>query len=143
MHWLNPSLSFGSTVTRTSAVGSPVSTGILVTSVVTTTWPPLATEGQVTNWVMAKDSPRSQLVVLLEKALSPVRFNHLFVLLVGYLNNVDTKFLLAGFTNGFRIPYKPVRAYCMAHNLKSIKEMEAVVLQKIQELKEGRVPGSF
>ncbi|XP_067322974.1 uncharacterized protein [Anolis sagrei] len=81
---------------------------------------------------------------IFQKGPSPIRVGPLSGLLERYPDRAAAEYLLAGFTEGFRIPALGPRSPCLAANLKSVKGLESIVEQKInKEVREGRVLGPF
>lgn len=68
----------------------------------------------------------------------------LLPLLARYPNRATTAYLYLGFTVGFQIPYNGPRVATDSGNLKSVREMPAVVAKKIsKECATGSVAGPF
>ncbi|XP_070586420.1 uncharacterized protein [Erythrolamprus reginae] len=75
---------------------------------------------------------------------TPIKLDRLRDRLRGFRPKKGAEFLVTGFSEGFRIPYKGPRIACLANNLKSVVGMEHVVREKImKEVREGRVLGPF
>ena len=75
--------------------------------------------------------------------VTPISVKTLECWLEGY-DCIKTKFLLQGFTFGFKIPYKGERVFRHSHNLKSALENLSILKQKIQiEVQKGRAAGPF
>ncbi|XP_070586874.1 uncharacterized protein [Erythrolamprus reginae] len=75
---------------------------------------------------------------------TPIKLDRLRDMLRGFHPKKGAEFLVTGFSEGFRIPYKGPRIACLANNLKSVVGMEHVVREKImKEVREGRVLGPF
>lgn len=78
------------------------------------------------------------------KYLSPIKLVPLKKWLDRYPNRVSADMLLKGFTAGFRLEYKGVRAAREAPNLKSVKiDPNAIVKKLEKEISLGRIAGPF
>lgn len=78
------------------------------------------------------------------KGPSPVCLGNLLPLLRQYPNKQDAILLLEGFTDGFKIPYVGAQECREADNLRSARELPAVVRAKAEKERAlGRVAGPF
>jgi len=75
---------------------------------------------------------------------SPINVNSLLPLLAKYPDQAVAEELAGGFTSGFRLGFKGIRAYRESKNLQSIKLNEKAALEKIQaEVELKRISGPY
>ena len=100
--------------------------------------PPMHKEGL--HSLRVQNQPMSKNNTAIVTPIKPTELNNM---LKGY-NSEKVRFLVDGFTSGFRIPYNGNDTHRLSKNLRSATENLKILLQKIQKEKNaGRMAGPF